>query len=245
MRRLNILVIEDDEATGRLLVAALEEAEHRVLVAPTIAEGRSILDAERPDIIVLDRGLPDGDGLKLCIELRKDSRYRAIPLLMLTGNAETAERIIGLRYGADDYLGKPFDMEEFLARVDGLIRRLTPELFSSSNRLVCGPISMFIPGRQVTVSGKEVPLGNVEYELLRVLMERAGTALSRDLLLEMAWKQAPGEVCAKAVDVAVMSLRRKLGAAGASIEAVRGCGYRMAAPDSGAIFPGREDPPAT
>jgi two-component system phosphate regulon response regulator PhoB len=230
MKRLSVLIIEDDAATRSLLAAAMQEDGHISRLAASLEEAGQALAAERPDLIIMDRGLPDGDGLKLCIDLRKDARFRSVPLLMLTGKAETGQRVLGLRYGADDYLTKPFEMAELLARVDGLIRRIRPDLAGFSNTLSCGGVAMFIPGRQVTVGGKVVELGNVEYELLRVLLERPGEALSREFLLSAVWKGDSGGVGPKTVDVTIMSLRRKLGVFGGLITAVRGYGYMISPP---------------
>jgi DNA-binding response OmpR family regulator len=229
MGKLSILVIEDDEPTRELLKAALGEAGHFVHLAPTLAGGFAALEAARPDIVILDRGLPDGDGLRLCLALRKDARFRSVPVLILTGKGEPMEKVLGLRYGADDYLAKPFELEELLARVDALIRRVRPGHGEYSDTLECGGVQIFIPGRQVTIRGNVIPLANREYELLRILMERAGTVLTRDFLLEAVWKAEAGGVGPKTVDVTIMGLRRKLGPKGGLIEAVRSSGYKMSA----------------
>ena len=225
MRKLLVLVVEDDKSTRELLVNVVGEQGHLVSAVKTMAEAGKILEAETPDLLILDRGLPDGDGIRFCMMLRKDARFRAIPVLMLTGKSEPAERVIGLRYGADDYLTKPFEVEELLARIDALVRRTRPDLASFSSRLERGAITLDIPGRQVTCGGIVIPCTHMEYELLRVFMERPGTLLTRDFLLRRVWRSA--EVGPKTVDVTVMTLRKKLGRAGNLIEAVRGFGYRL------------------
>lgn len=240
MKILSVLVIDDDKGMVNLVTAAFEAAGHAVRSAGTLLEGRRLLEDSRPDLLVLDRGLPDGDGVKLCLELRRDSRYRDLPILMLTGKSETVDKVLGLRFGADDYLPKPFDVEELLARADALIRRAMPGLSGYSPRLHCGPITLDTGSRAVTVEGNEIDLTPTEFDLLRLLMERAGAPLERAFLLETVWKSAGTRVAEKTVDVTVMNLRRKLGQAAAVIEAVRGCGYM-------ARDPGRDNalPPVT
>ncbi|PKM98898.1 MAG: DNA-binding response regulator [Elusimicrobia bacterium HGW-Elusimicrobia-3] len=171
MRKILVLIIEDDPACCELLTAAMLEAGRVVHAATTLAEGYKELEKARPDLIVLDRGLPDGDGVKFCLTLRKDSRYRTIPILMLTGRGEVEDRILGLRLGADDYMVKPFDMEELLARMDGLVRRNQPELAGGSGRMQFKGIVMDLRGRQVLANGEEIKVSPREYELLRIFLE--------------------------------------------------------------------------
>ena len=227
MRKICVLIIEDDVATMDILESSITDNGHLVHTAKNLEEGYSSVQQSRPDLIIMDRGLPDGDGIRLCLTLRKDSRFRTIPILMLTGKNETCDKVLGLRVGADDYLAKPFDMEELFARMDALIRRIQPGLASCSDRLVCGGIVMDISGRQVMVNGEIVQLANMEYELLRILLERAGTALSREFLLESVWKATPETIGAKTVDVTVMNLRKKLGKFGELVVAVPSCGYKI------------------
>jgi len=230
MRKILVLIIEDDPACRELVKAAMLEAGRVVHVAKTLAEGAKELETARPDLIVLDRGLPDGDGVKFCLTLRKDSRYRTIPILMLTGKGEVEDRVLGLRFGADDYLAKPFDIEELMARADGLVRRGSPELAGCGDRLECGALSMDLKARQVQAGGENVQLSRMEYELLRVLLERTNIPVTRDFLLEAVWKTSSNSASHKVVDVTVMNLRKKLGALGDRIASVRGLGYKLIAP---------------
>ena len=117
-----ILIVEDDRAIMSLLAASFDD-NHKVLSAYTMKEARENLKTNRPDLVILDRGLPDGDGLELCADIRKDPRYRSLPLLMLTGRVATDEKVLGLKLGADDYLTKPFELAELRARVGALLRR--------------------------------------------------------------------------------------------------------------------------
>lgn len=126
MKKLSILIIDDDEQVQELLEAAVQEIGHTSRTAAGLKEGYEKLKKFGADILILDRGLPDGDGIQLCLTIRKDLRYKNLPILMLTGKSEAGDKVLGLRFGADDYLAKPFDMEELLARVDALIRRIPP-----------------------------------------------------------------------------------------------------------------------
>jgi len=232
MRKLSILIIEDDAPTQALLKNEVQDNGHLVRVASTLRDGVKILEENQTDLLILDRGLPDGDGVSLCLNLRNDARFKTLPILMLTGKTETVDKILGLRYGADDYLAKPFDIDELLARMDALIRRITPALAEHSPELACGPIAMNLAARRVTVAGRDVSLTGREFDLLRILVERAGTVLERDFLIEMVWKSPDSPVTHKAVDVTVLSLRKKLNDEGAMIEAVRGLGYMISPPKS-------------
>lgn len=224
-----VVVVEDDASTRDLLTAAFRDDGHVVHAAATIkAAEKAFLDA-RPDLIILDRGLPDGDGIQLAMRLRKDPALAGVPLLMLTGKAETEDKVLGLRLGADDYLPKPFVMEELLARAAALVRRSQGGVFASP-QIACAGIVIDVPSRRVLADGDEVKLTGREYDLLKAMVERAGTALTREFLMETVWGAPAGEKTMKIVDVTVMTMRRKLGAAGGRIVAVRGMGYMMQKP---------------
>ena len=230
MRKILVLIIDDDPACSELLKTAMLDVGYMTHAVKTLAEGYKELETARPDLIVLDRGLPDGDGVQFCLTLRKDSRYRTIPILMLTGKGEVEDRVLGLRFGADDYLAKPFDMEELMARADGLVRRCSPELADCGDRLECGALAVDLKARQAQAGGENVQLSLMEYELLRVLLERANIPVTREFLLEAVWKTSFNSTSHKVVDVTVMNLRKKLGAFGEMITSVRGLGYKLSAP---------------
>jgi DNA-binding response OmpR family regulator len=122
-----ILIVEDDLSISKLLVQAFDNAANKVFTAFSLKEARAALKKNRPDILILDRMLPDGDGLELCADIRKDPQYQSLPVLMLTAKAETNDKVLGLKLGADDYLAKPFEFNELKARVEALLRR-TDEL---------------------------------------------------------------------------------------------------------------------
>lgn len=118
-----ILIIEDEEMVLLTIKSAFNTEDHQILTAGTIEEAERSLKRDRPDLLILDRMLPDGDGLQLCAKLRGDPQYHSIPVLVLTGKGETSEKVLGLKLGADDYLAKPFDVSELKARVEALLRR--------------------------------------------------------------------------------------------------------------------------
>lgn len=227
MKQLTILVVDDDKLNREIVKAAFQEDGHLVSSAASLGECRKGLEAASPDIIVLDRGLPDGDGLQLCLTLKKDPRFKAIPILMLTGKSEVTDKILGLRFGADDYLTKPFDIEELRARVDALIRRAYGSL---SSKLTRGVIMIDIRARTVTLKDQPLELTNREFALLRVFMENPNVVLTRDSLIASVWNNA-NLAGSKVVDVTVMNLRRKLGGAESPISAVRSFGYKLTSAD--------------
>jgi DNA-binding response OmpR family regulator len=206
-----------------MVSAAFEEDGHLVEAAVSLGECRKMLQGAKPDIIILDRGLPDGDGLQLCLALKKDADFRAIPILMLTGKAEVEDKIFGLRFGADDYLAKPFDVEELRARVHAIVRRVYGEM--SPRMTLCG-ITIDLKARTVTVKCGLIELTNREFSLLSFFMKNPDSVLTREALLEAVWNDVkPGGP--KVVDVTVMNLRRKLGGDKSPIRAVRSFGYKF------------------
>lgn len=232
MKRLIILAVDDDKLNRELVMAAFQEDQHVVYGAASLGESHVLLQRLTPDIIILDRGLPDGDGLQLCLNLKKDPLFKGIPVIMLTGKAEIPDKVLGLRYGADDYLAKPFDMEELRARVDALARRAYG---SQTPELALGGITMDLRGRTVTVKNEPLELTNKEFALLRAFMESPGAVLTRESLLATVWNSSePANY--KVVDVTVMNLRRKLGAGESLIRSVRSLGYIFTAAEAA---PGR------
>ena len=119
----NILIVEDDPLLLELIKTAFDEEKHRLHTAWTLAEAEKLLKQTGVDLLVLDRMLPDGDGLQLCSKLRNDPQFKALPILVLTGMANTSDKVLGLNLGADDYLTKPFELNELKARVNSLMRR--------------------------------------------------------------------------------------------------------------------------
>ena len=216
-----MLVVEDDVKLSRFLVRVLVE---EGFVADACATGTHAIEqapAGLYDLIVLDWMLPDVDGLSVCRTLRQSGL--ATPILMLTARGEVRERVLGLDSGADDYLVKPFEVEELVARIRALVRRS-----SGVAKISVGPLELDRVGREVLLSGAPLELTAREYALLLDLMHHAEKTVSRTELLARVWGTNfdPGS---NLVEVHVSRLRDKLGEHAAMITTVRGVGYRLTA----------------
>lgn len=218
----NILIIEDERDVADLLEMSLRKAGFKTAATADGATGLQKARDNRPDFIILDLMLPKMSGLEVCRILKGDAATSHIPILMLTAKAEEVDRIVGLEFGADDYVTKPFSPREVTLRIKAILRRgEKPE-----ETLQAGAISID-PGRhQVRVNGKRVHLTSLEFKLLRTLIQRRGRVQDRDKLLNDVWGYE-SVIDTRTVDTHVRRLREKLGKAGASIETVRGFGYRL------------------
>lgn len=222
---MHLLLVEDDPRLADLVARLLQGERHVVEQAATGEAALELADAPGLDAIVLDVGLPDLSGLEVARRLRR--RGSQVPILMLTARDAIPDRVAGLDAGADDYLVKPFAIEELAARIRALGRRGAPRPDGAS--LSAGPVVLDEMTRAVFVAGRRVELSPREFALLECLLRHPGQALSRDQLLDHAWPYDT-EVVPAIVDTYVYFLRRKLGPeAGERIETVRGVGYRIAA----------------
>jgi DNA-binding response OmpR family regulator len=223
-----VLIVEDEDDAAFALTAFLTGAGHEVERAADGPAALRAVERSRPQLVVLDVGLPGLDGWQVLAALRDTSD---VPVLMLTGHSEVAERVRGLDGGADDYLTKPYDSTELLARVTALLRRrglaTRAQRGYDDGRLRLDPAS-----RTAGVDGREVPLTPIEFRLMQELVREPGTALSTAQLIARAWGDASG-IGPERVKFAVLRLRRKLGwadPASSPLEAVRGFGYRYRRP---------------
>jgi DNA-binding response OmpR family regulator len=222
-----ILIIDDDRFLLERLGKIITAEGHEVVSAPTAAEGFRALAEHNPDLLVLDLSLPDEDGFTLCRRIR--SRW-TLPIVMLTSRAELVDKVIGLEVGADDYLTKPFEGRELVARIRAHLRRTkeyrAPEPKES---LEVGPVKLDEAARQVTVNGDPITLTDLEFRLLSHLMHNAGRALGREQLFETVWGYQEA-FNTNSLEVFIYRLRRKIEApAGARlIHTVRGFGYKLA-----------------
>jgi two-component system, OmpR family, alkaline phosphatase synthesis response regulator PhoP len=218
-----VLVVEDESSIASFVALYLKNAGYRVQTAGTGQDALDVLSRERPDLIVLDLMLPDIDGIEVCRRVRRGSD---IPILMLTARDEDVDKIIGLEVGADDYLTKPFNPRELVARVKSILRRAVPERREPQERqLKHGLLQIDAGRREVHVDGKEVQLAPKEFDLLWELLDHRGLVLTRDQLLERVWGYTfAGDT--RTVDVHVRQLRRKLGDA-SPIVTVWGVGYKV------------------
>jgi two-component system, OmpR family, phosphate regulon response regulator PhoB len=217
-----ILVVEDESDVADLLTLNFRKAGFRISTAADGASGLQKAREDRPDFIVLDLMLPKMSGLEVCKILKNDTATSHIPILMLTAKAEEIDRIVGLEFGADDYVTKPFSPREILLRIRAILRRgETP-----GETLKAGPISIDAGRHEVRVNGKQVHLTSLEFKLLQTLMQRRGRVQNRDRLLNEVWGYE-AVIDTRTVDTHVRRLREKLGKAGDAIETVRGFGYRV------------------
>ena len=230
MRR-RILLIEDEESISEPLARALDREGFEVAVAASAADGRERFRDARPDLVLLDVMLPDGDGRELLREFRAASRT---PVVMLTARGEELERVLGLELGADDYVTKPFSAAELAARVRAVLRRAdAAPVEAEGDALEVGDVRMELARHEATLAGAPLELTVKEFDLLRLLLEHAGRVLTREQLIREVWDTS-WFGSTKTLDVHVSGLRRKLGddpAAPRYIRTVRGVGFRFAAAD--------------
>jgi DNA-binding response OmpR family regulator len=200
-----LLLVDDDTRLTAMVGDYLRGAGYAVDTAGSLAAGRERLRHEAYDALVLDLMLPDGDGLDLTRELRADARTRRLPLLMLTARGEPTDRIVGLELGADDYLPKPFEPRELLARVKALLRRASPEPMSD-DVLRFGRLEIDLGARKARLDGRECDLTGHQFDLLVVLAQSPGRVLSRDQIMD-ALKGHPMEAFDRSIDVHVSRIR--------------------------------------
>src|ERR1041385_4231697 len=217
-----ILIIEDESDGAELLSLNLRKAGFRISTAVDGVSGLQKARDDRPDFIVLDLMLPKMSGLEVCKILKSDTATSHTPILMLTARAEEIDRIVGLEFGADDYVTKPFSPREVVLRIRAIFRRGE----KADESLQAGPISIDPARHQVRANGKQVRLTSIEFKLLQKLMQRRGRVQDRDRLLNEVWGYE-SVIDTRTVDTHVRRLREKLGKAGDAIETVRGFGYRL------------------
>lgn len=223
---MRVLVVEDDPDLSRQLTAALQAAGYSVDLAMDGEEGHFLGDSEPYDAAVLDLGLPEMDGITVLKHWRRDGR--SMPVLILTARDRWHEKVAGFDAGADDYLAKPFHVEELLARLRALVRRAGGH---ASDRLECGALVVDIRGAEASVDGQPVKLTAQEFRLLQYLMHHQGKVVSRTELTEHLYDQ-DFDRDSNIIEVFVGRLRRKLGIP--VIQTVRGLGYKLTLPEDDA-----------
>lgn len=219
-----IFFVEDDDSIRELVLYTLNNAgyEAKGFARPSLFWDE--LQHETPRLILLDIMLPEEDGLQMLKKLRASSQTKKVPIMMLTAKSTEYDKVIGLDYGADDYLPKPFGMMELIARVKALLRRA--EIVDAEKEYRIGKLFVAPTKHIVCVDGTELSLTLKEFELLTLFVENQGIVFTRDQLLTKIWGYAfDGE--SRTVDVHIRSLRQKLGEEGKRIETVRGMGYRL------------------
>ena len=217
-----ILVVDDEPNIIELAKLYLEREGYQVEDAANGQDALSGLGAVNPDLIILDLMLPDIDGFEVCRQIRVKSD---VPILMLTARKEDIDKIVGLELGADDYLTKPFNPRELVARVKAILRRYQTGL-KPGDIVEVGGLRIDLSRHEVSIDGQPVKLRTKEFTLLATFAQNLGIVLSRERLLEMVWGfDYYGET--RTVDVHVNHLRDKIAGSGINIETVRGTGYKM------------------
>ena len=226
--RVAALLVDDDARLGALVAEYLGKNEIDVTVAGDGERGLAALRARRFDVVLLDLMLPGVDGLEVCRRIRATAGLADLPVVMLTAKGEDVDRIVGLELGADDYLAKPFNPRELLARIRAVLRRTaTPAGPAGTPRVRAGDLEIDFDAREVTLAGRRVVLTHYEFELLAALARAAGRVLSRERLLDVLKGEAY-EAFDRSIDVHVSKLRAKLEPNPKEpryIRTVRGVGY--------------------
>ena len=227
MEQVRVVYIEDDPKLGRLTQRYLQSHGLQVDVFENPEEGITEVLHARPDVVLLDLMLPGIDGFEV---LRRIRRHLDVAVIMVTARGEEADRVLGLEGGADDYVSKPFASRELLARIRAQARRARQRLGAPNRRLSAGALTIDGSARTARLSGQHLELTTYEYDLLYVLVERAGQVLTREQLVE-AVRGSAEEAFDRSIDVHISNLRKKLGEPARSprlLKTVRGVGYMLA-----------------
>lgn len=234
--RPRILVVEDEASLQQLLAYNLERAGFAVEQAYDADEARTLIAEATPDLVLLDWMLPYMSGLELCRQLRRQPATANLPIIMLTARVDERDRLQGLDTGADDYVTKPFSIDELIARVRAVLRRIRPAFASEVLRFA--DLTMDLAAHRVTRGAREVHLSPTEFRLLRRLMESPGRVFARDQLLDLVWGREQ-EVELRTVDATIRRLRRALNAGGEAdlLRTVRATGYALDHPAAARLAP--------
>ena len=219
-----IYLLEDDDSIRKLVVYGLQSQGYEAQGFALPSEFWRAMDAQLPELLLLDIMLPEEDGLSILRKLRAAAPTRKLPVIILTAKITEYDRVVGLDGGADDFISKPFGMMELLARVRAVLRRAEPS--GDAGGVQIGVLYICPPQHIVRVNGKNVQLTNKEFEILCLLVENRGIVLTRGTLMDKVW----GFDCDRenrTLDVHIRTLRVKLGEAGSCIETVRGVGYKI------------------
>ncbi len=224
-RRHSLLLVDDDPDILGLLKSQLQYEPFEVFTASEGETALTIVHSHKPDLVVLDINMPGLSGLEICRALRADKNTADIPIIILSGRSEEIDRVLGLEFGADDYVTKPFHPPELILRINNVLKRVykkvgTTEVFSQ------GDLTVDFLKHEVTVKGQPIQLTLTEFKLLSSLLESVGQVKTREYLLENIWDHGDG-VFSRTIDTHIQRLRTKLKEAGRYIETVRGVGYRF------------------
>jgi two-component system phosphate regulon response regulator PhoB/two-component system alkaline phosphatase synthesis response regulator PhoP len=217
-----IFIVEDEEDIRELISLHLQDAGYQTEGFETGKEMFARLDIDNPDLLVLDLMLPDMDGMDICRHIRQSSKFEHIPILMLTARTDVTDKVMGLEYGADDYLTKPFSHKELIARIKAILRRAShaPKQAASTDLLRIDKNRY-----EVFVRGEMIDLTTTEFKILELLLTRPGWVFSREKILDYLWG-SDKIVIDRTIDVHIRHLRQKLSDLGSNIKNVRGIGYK-------------------
>ena len=219
-----IYLLEDDDSIRKLVLYGLDSQGFQAKGFALPSEFWRAIDAELPELVLLDIMLPEEDGLSILKKLRARPATKRLPIIMLTAKNSEYDRVIGLDHGADDFVSKPFSMLELIARIRAGLRRAEP--VQTSGDFSLGLLFVSPDRHEVKVGGKDVTLTNKEFELLCLLLRNKGIVLTRATLMDRVWG-FESERENRTLDVHIRTLRVKLGEAGSYIETVRGIGYKI------------------
>ena len=219
-----ILIVEDEKNLQKLIKYNLDKADYESVSSKSAEEAFDILKDQSVDLILLDIMLPGMDGFSACRLIKKDSKLKYIPVIMLTAKGEEVDKIKGLESGADDYVVKPFSPRELILRIKAVLKRNKPEV--PENIIKADNIIINISKHNITVNNKEIKLTPLEFKLLVTLLKKKGHVYSRENLLNEVWSIG-ADIYTRTIDTHIKSLRKKLGKTGDSIETIRGLGYKF------------------
>ena len=222
-----IAIIDDEPDILELVSINLKKANYETKCFERVEPFRNFLTSKLPDLIVLDLMLPDADGFDVCKELKSHSEYKHIPIVMLTAKGDVTDRVLGLEFGADDYMVKPFSPRELAARVKAILRRTSAEAKPESEVIQIGK-SLRIDNQKhkVFVDNEELNLTTTEFKILKLLTSRLGWVYSRNQILDYLWGNDK-IVVDRTVDVHIRNLRNKLGNSKDLVKNIRGVGYKI------------------
>ncbi len=222
-----IYIVEDEMDIAELISINMEGAGFKAETFLTISDFRLRIIEKKPALILLDIMLPDGDGMELCKEIKRDETLKSIPVIMVTAKGEEMDRVLGLELGADDYITKPFSVRELTARVKNILKRSDPRAAAESRVLdITEGLKIDIKRHAVTADNENIQLTATEFNILLLLARHKGWVFNRDQILEHLWGDEKA-VLDRTVDVHIKHLREKLGDFGKLIQNVRGVGYKL------------------
>lgn len=221
MNKALILVVEDDRPIRNLIVTTLKTHDYKYLTAENGASAIMEASSHNPDIVLLDLGLPDMEGVDV---IKKIRTWSNLPIIVVSARSEDTDKIEALDAGADDYITKPFGIMELISRVKAILRRINQD--EEEKQLVFQNITLDCEKRQVTLDGENCELTYKEFELLKLFLQNAGIVMTRETIMEKVWGiDFEGE--SRTLDMHIKTLRQKLGDAGKHIKTVRNVGYRI------------------